>query len=339
MTMDAPIPPFTVAICTINRLPFLKRAVEGALRQLEAYPKAQLWVIDNGSSDGTQDYLAGLVAQSDRVHWAHEPRRGEYYTRAAAIERATGAFLVFLDDDAAPREGWPRGMVEFLAKDDSVGVVGCCVDPEWSVAPPAWMSRRHFDTLVANPIEGQPFATAFPAFPPGISLAIRLNDCARLYTAPSRRNGYVLSRVYGDVEAATPELLGGGDTDLCEIYAQNGFKVVMAPQLRVLHHVPAARLTRDWFRRKFRGDGISRIRLLRVTGRPVLGEHGWRVLVAYPFVWLLYALVRTLPFGRLCATLEGLTAKAEGAWHELLRGPKVRQLPYRSDASSNAHRP
>ena len=77
MTMDAPIPPVTVAICTINRLPFLKRAVEGALHQLEAYPKAELWVIDNGSSDGTQDYLAGLAAQSDRVHWAHEPRRAK----------------------------------------------------------------------------------------------------------------------------------------------------------------------------------------------------------------------------------------------------------------------
>jgi hypothetical protein len=136
------------------------------------------------------------------------------------------------------------------------------------------------------------------------------------------------------VEAATDELLGGEETDLCEIYVQNGYKVILVPQLRVLHHIPVARLTRDWFRRKFRGDGISRIRLLRATGRPAFGAHGWHVLAALPLLWLLSAFARAIPFGRLRATLEGLTAKAEGAWHELLHGPRIDPLPYRVAAPS-----
>jgi GT2 family glycosyltransferase len=331
---SGPIPAFTVAICTVNRLPFLRRAIDGALRQLEAFPAAQLWIIDNGSTDGTHDYLAALCARSERIHWAHEPRRGAYYARALAIERAAGDFLVFLDDDARPCDGWLSGLVSCLEKDDTIGIVGCRADPDWSVTPPAWLTRRHFDTLAIGSFEGSPLETAFPCFPASISLAMRLNGCARLFIADPRRSNYGLGRTYSDVEGATSELIGGEETDLCEIYARNGYRVIVAPQLRVLHHISGTRLTRDWFRRKFRGDGISRIRLLRATGRRAFGRHGWPMLAAYPLLLMLHTFLRPLPYGRFSAAIEGLNAKSAGAWHEFLWGPRIE--PYPSAVKSRA---
>jgi glycosyltransferase involved in cell wall biosynthesis len=88
---------FSVAIATYNRLDLLRRAVESALNQTIA---CEVVVVDDCSSDGTQEYMQNLCAISERiVYHRHERNQGHGLTVNTGVEKATGTWVKFLDDD------------------------------------------------------------------------------------------------------------------------------------------------------------------------------------------------------------------------------------------------
>lgn len=326
-----------VAIPTINRLHHLRLVIESVLQQIHEYSSARLLVVDNGSSDGTQEFLNRLSAQNPQVTWLAEDRRGSYYARSRAIDDAREAYIIFLDDDAVPQPGWLQGLVDILDSDDRIGVVGCGVDPDWSIRPPGWCTKRHLDTLAIIPREDERITnTRFPNFPPSIGLGIRLNECARLYSSESRRRNYCLGRKYGDKRISNAEqLIAAEDTDLCEIYARNGYGVLLATDLRVTHHIPETRLKWEWFQDKFCADGMSRIRLLRVLGYSIFSKYDRNILAAYPVFLFIHILTQFMPRTKTTATIEALYCKTKGAWLELIWGSRVPRYPFKLDSPSS----
>ena len=104
--MTAPL--VTVALCTHNHLPRLKRTL-AALQVLEGPPRAwELLVVDNASSDGTADYLASAAWQpaNAMARVVREARLGLSNARNCAIALAAGEYLLFIDDDETPHERW-----------------------------------------------------------------------------------------------------------------------------------------------------------------------------------------------------------------------------------------
>src|ERR1044071_9743808 len=87
----------TVAICTRNRCQGLLQAVESVLPQLTA--KTELLIIDNGSIDETQREAQRLRQRDPRVRYELARRPGIACARNAALSRAHGIYVLFLDDD------------------------------------------------------------------------------------------------------------------------------------------------------------------------------------------------------------------------------------------------
>jgi len=89
-------PDVTVVIPTRNRLPLLPVAVDSVLAQTHA--DFELIVVDDGSDDGTADYLAGLT--DPRVSWHRfETHRGGNAARNRGAAAARSEILSFLDSD------------------------------------------------------------------------------------------------------------------------------------------------------------------------------------------------------------------------------------------------
>jgi len=91
-------PKVTVYITTFNRLELLKRAIKSVQKQ--SYSNIEIIVADDGSSDGSQEYLAKM--QDDKALIAiinTSDSKGACYGRNRAIELASGKFITGLDDD------------------------------------------------------------------------------------------------------------------------------------------------------------------------------------------------------------------------------------------------
>jgi glycosyltransferase involved in cell wall biosynthesis len=83
---------------THNRCQLLKRAVKSVLKQ--SYPNIEIIIIDDGSTDDTQHYLAELITEHNHIQFFTQPiAKGACAARNIAINAAKGELITGLDDD------------------------------------------------------------------------------------------------------------------------------------------------------------------------------------------------------------------------------------------------
>jgi GT2 family glycosyltransferase len=118
-----PAPDVSIVVVTHNGLLFTRLCLESLLTTTPA-PAFEVIVADNGSTDGTPEYLAELARRWPNVRAVFN---GENLGFAAAnnraLELARGAVLVLLNNDTIPTHGWLDGLLRHLA-DPAVGLVG-----------------------------------------------------------------------------------------------------------------------------------------------------------------------------------------------------------------------
>lgn len=90
----------TVIMPCHNAAPYLEAAIGSAMAQ--SYPHVEIVVVDDASTDGSTEILQRLEAEHpERITLLFQNRMGPYAARNAALARANGAFIAFLDADDA----------------------------------------------------------------------------------------------------------------------------------------------------------------------------------------------------------------------------------------------
>ncbi len=121
-------PLISVVTLTHNKLEYTRRCLTSLLAT--AYSPWELVVVDNGSTDGTREWLGTLKADGARAGVAvstvlNDDNIGCSTARNQGIEAAGGALLTFVDNDIALRSvNWLEAMAHRLTEDDSLGIVG-----------------------------------------------------------------------------------------------------------------------------------------------------------------------------------------------------------------------
>src|SRR5512133_3094184 len=116
--MTEPTPDISVVILTRNEGEMLRRTVCAFDATLP--PEAEILVVDDGSADGSTDFLKGGSARTQLISAVNlGVARGRNY----GARRARGRVLVFSDAHIDPPPGWWGPLVEILA-DPAVGAVG-----------------------------------------------------------------------------------------------------------------------------------------------------------------------------------------------------------------------
>jgi glycosyl transferase family 2 len=87
-------PSVSVIVPTFQRREFARRAVESVLSQ--SFQDFELIVVDDGSTDGTEEALSGL---DERIRYMRQENRGVERARNAGLQQARGRIVAFLDDD------------------------------------------------------------------------------------------------------------------------------------------------------------------------------------------------------------------------------------------------
>jgi hypothetical protein len=98
----------SVVLPTRNRKPLLERAVASVLAQ--SYPNWELVIVDDGSTDDTEAFLATFVGD-ERFRTLRMDHGGPAAARNTALGAATGEIIVYLDDDNLMHPGWLKAVV------------------------------------------------------------------------------------------------------------------------------------------------------------------------------------------------------------------------------------
>ena len=94
----------TIVIPTFNRVELLEKALQSLLKlNTESQFTYEILVVDNASTDGTPDLLAGYQNQ---VRSVREERPGESFARNRGIQESNSDWLVFFDDDQTTAPDW-----------------------------------------------------------------------------------------------------------------------------------------------------------------------------------------------------------------------------------------
>jgi glycosyltransferase involved in cell wall biosynthesis len=94
MTQKSKLPLVSVIIPTYNRGWIIKEAIDSILDQ--DFADYELIVVDDGSSDNTQDILS---AYGQKLTVVHQPNQGVSAARNRGIAEASGQLIAFLDSD------------------------------------------------------------------------------------------------------------------------------------------------------------------------------------------------------------------------------------------------
>jgi len=112
-------PLVSIVIPTFNRRQFVADAIESCLAQ--TYANCEIIVVDDGSSDGTGDYLQRRYGR--RIAYIHQANQGPGIARNRGIEAAKGEFVHFLDADDQLHERKVEICLEAFARHPAVSVV------------------------------------------------------------------------------------------------------------------------------------------------------------------------------------------------------------------------
>jgi glycosyltransferase involved in cell wall biosynthesis len=87
----------SVIVPTFNRAYCIENTIESALSQ--TYDRLELIVIDDGSSDGTEELILRRYGADPRVRYVFQPNGGVSRARNHGIRLARGEFIALLDSD------------------------------------------------------------------------------------------------------------------------------------------------------------------------------------------------------------------------------------------------
>jgi glucosyl-dolichyl phosphate glucuronosyltransferase len=254
-------PTATVLICTYNRAEALGEALD-SLARMTVSPGVtwDVLVVDNSSTDDT----AAVVRQRQAafpvpLHYLYEPRQGKSYALNTGLAAGRSAFVVFTDDDVVVAPGWLQAAIAPMLADSSIDYTGGPVSPIWEAPRPRWLDPARGDlwgTIAILDYGPSPFVfEERQRVPLGANMAVRraLIDSVGGFDPAFGRTG--------------TSLLGQEQAEFfCRTHA-HGARGLYAPDMKLHHHVPARRLTRQYFRRWWFCKGISRSRLHRIHPR------------------------------------------------------------------------
>ena len=150
----ATTPSFSLIVPTHNRRELLARLLTGLERQHARGARFEVVVAVDGSTDGTDEMLAGLrTAYPLRV--VSHAHGGAAAARNAAIAAASGDVLLFVDDDVIPQDGLIERHLAVHSRDPLAVVAGRMAPPPDHELP-VWLAweaaviERHYSRIEAG---------------------------------------------------------------------------------------------------------------------------------------------------------------------------------------------
>jgi glycosyltransferase involved in cell wall biosynthesis len=241
----------TVLIATFNRARLLGETLD-VIAHADP-PGSRSWevvVIDNNSRDNTRQAVENRQSTFPvPLRYVFEPRQGRSAALNTGHRVTTGQFILYTDDDVQVAPRWLSVGTDALA--EGWDYIGGPVDPLWEAPRPGWLHQSLHGTIAILDYGTSRFVFEDrQRVPLGANMGIRRELIERIggfREDLGRSNGKTI------LGQEVPDLLARARA----VHARG----LYVPEFRVEHHVPAARLTKRYFRRWWYGKGVSKANL------------------------------------------------------------------------------
>lgn len=257
----------TVLIATYNRASLLDATLRSIASLRVPGRTWEVIVVDNNSRDETRSFVERHARDFPvPLRYLLETRQGRSSALNAGIAIAAGTVVAMTDDDVQVQEGWLAAACDAIlgSADPTIGYAGGPVDPMWETPPPGWLDLTRGDlwgTIAIQDHGAEPFVyETRHKVPLGANMAAHRDLFQEV-------GGFRAD--LGRTVGATP--LGQEVPEWLMRVRATSARGMYVPAMRVRHHVPAARLTRRYFRRWWYGKGLSRAALERLQPITELG--------------------------------------------------------------------
>ncbi len=274
-----------------------------------AYPTFEVWVIDNGSTGGSDEAIANRFPE---VRVISSPTNlgvagGRNFGLEAILSRDDADYVLILDNDVAVE---PRLLDKLVAAAEThadLGIVGPIIyyhsDPRriWS----AGASIVFREVTAKSPAKNR---RAGEERPEGIERVDCITGCCML----------IRRQVFETIGCFNPQyFMVGNETEFCYRAAKQGFATAVVTHAKLWHRVSAS-TSGGYTPARTYYTGRSTVLFLKEHGRP------WNWITTFVFVML------TLPAAYLREALRGnqhaVTMKARGYLDGLLGRPVDREV-------------
>ena len=220
-----------VLICW-NSLPYLREALASLQETLMVATDAEIIIIDNGSTDGTDTYVTHHYPQ---VTYQRLPvNRGVAYARNRGIEQSHGKYVWLLDDDTIPNSTALKAMLDYMNEHTQCGICGCRLlnsmgetQMSYKTYPGLWVKIEnvlhtllHRNKPARDPYkqqleEGKPFEPTYI-----------IGACQLIRREVINEIGLLDEKIF----------YGPEDADYCIRAYKKGWHIAYLPQVSITHH-------------------------------------------------------------------------------------------------------
>lgn len=261
----------SLIIATYNRSASLIRALESVAQQNASASEWECVVINNNSTDDTQERFAEFVAAHPdlNIRMVTELRQGLSFARNRGIRESEAEYIAIIDDDERISPDFITSYISLFDSTPDAVAAGGPIVAEYPSGRPRWMS--HFtERPVANTMYFGDKVREFPEgrIPGGGNMAIR-RSAVRRYGVFDTSLGYV-----GE------SLVGGEESDLFERLRIAEAKYYYVPTAVMYHIIPPEKLTANYLSRLSYNIGVSQLR------RALYYRRRARVRIKEIFKWV-----------------------------------------------------
>jgi len=113
----------SIIVLTWNAFQYTRKCIESIIKYTN-YPY-ELIIVDNGSTDGTVEYIKSLTTQYAHVRLVENSSNvGFAAGNNQGAKFARGKYLLFLNNDVLVSDGWLHGLVAAIESDERIGAAG-----------------------------------------------------------------------------------------------------------------------------------------------------------------------------------------------------------------------
>jgi len=165
----------SVVICSYNRASHIRTALESIKNQTYDANAYELIVINNNSTDNTEDICIDFEAHKGSLQYVYavETKQGLSCARNKGIQLARGKYISFIDDDAIAQTNYVEQIISAFETYPDFEALGGKVIPKFpNNIEPAWMSK-YLNGLVAKVDMGDSVSQFTNKYPVGCNMAFR----------------------------------------------------------------------------------------------------------------------------------------------------------------------